>query len=138
MQQNCNKKNIRNTKSKEKVLNILQESTKALALSEISEMLKGDCDRVTVYRILNRLLEEGKAHSIADDNGVMCYAFCKNCEPQIHKHKHVHFQCKKCSELICINEVDIPKISLPESYVITDIKVLATGLCNKCNSNYQS
>ena len=56
--------NPRNTKAKQAVLNEIANSSFALSQPELFERVKGTCDRVTVYRVLDRLVTENKIHKI--------------------------------------------------------------------------
>ncbi len=64
-------KSARNSATKTKIQELIVSSSVALSHSDIQKTLKGLCDRVTIYRILNRLLEEGVIHKIVDVDGVV-------------------------------------------------------------------
>lgn len=123
-------KQIRNTKSKTEILSLINASEVALSHAEIQTALNGLCDRVTIYRVLDRLSEEGIVHKIVNVDGVVKYAICHNCETK-HNHNHVHFSCENCKKVVCIENV-VPKIQLPEKFVIHDYNFVVSGICDNC------
>ncbi|UOE37480.1 MULTISPECIES: Fur family transcriptional regulator [Chryseobacterium] len=123
-------KQIRNTKSKTEILTLINSSEVALSHAEIHTALNGLCDRVTIYRVLDRLSEEGAVHKIVNVDGVVKYAMCHNCETK-HNHDHLHFSCENCKKVVCIENV-VPEIQLPANYVIHDYNFVVSGICPDC------
>jgi Fur family ferric uptake transcriptional regulator len=52
-------KSTRNTTAKTEIQELILTSNVALSHSEIQKSLDGLCDRVTIYRVLERLLKDG-------------------------------------------------------------------------------
>ena len=50
---------MRKTKASTAVLETLLASTHALSHRELQDLLQDTCDRVTIYRVLGRLTDEG-------------------------------------------------------------------------------
>ena len=57
-------KTTRNTTAKTAVLEIFGKSKTALSHTEIYKQIENLCDRVTVYRILDRLVNDDIVHKI--------------------------------------------------------------------------
>jgi Fur family ferric uptake transcriptional regulator len=92
-------------------------------------------DRVTVYRTLQRFIEQGILHSIPDDSGSARYGLCHDtCAPGNHRHNHVHFKCVRCGTIECISDHPVPKIEIP-GYKISEVNLIMNGLCKKCNKS---
>lgn len=121
----------RNTKSKTAILELIKNSDVALSHPEIEERLGGICDRVTIYRVLERLEEEGEIHKIATLEGALKYASCHACTEAYHHDNHIHFCCEKCHSVTCIDEVH-PNFNLPENYRINTVSFTVSGLCPNC------
>lgn len=124
----------RNTPASSAVLNLIQNSAVALSHSEIQEKLEGLCDRVTIYRILDRLTEDGLIHKIANSDASLKYASCSKChhsKSTEHTHNHVHFSCLKCKSVVCLENVQ-PEIKLPNSYKLVEVNFTVTGICPNC------
>ncbi len=124
-------KQSRNTKAKSEILKFLDESDVALSHSELQILLEGLCDRVTIYRVLDRLVEEDLIHKIVNIDGVIKYAKCHHCETVHHKHDHIHFSCTKCQEVSCLDDVKLNFV-LPNHYQIQDVNFMVSGICPKC------
>ena len=82
---------MRNTIAKAKILELINHSEVALSHSEIEKKLtEGLCNRVTIYRVLDRLTEEGHIHRFYQyrRSSEICIA-CHHCDAQ-HHHKSMH------------------------------------------------
>ncbi len=121
----------RNTKAKTKIKELILSSHIALSHSEIQKSLKGLCDRVTIYRVLERLLEEGAIHKIVNLDGVIKFASCQSCS-ETHSHNHIHFSCQKCKSVTCLEDVE-PTYKLPKSYKVSEMNFTLSGLCPNCS-----
>jgi len=127
------KKPQRNTQAKKTILEIVNQSSTALTHLEIQKQTDELCDRVTVYRVLNRLVDEGLVHKIIDLNGVVNFASCKTSCSHKHAHNHVHFSCNQCKEITCVENV-VPELSMPSEYQIDEINITVSGVCPKCKN----
>ncbi len=88
-------KQVRNTHAKTEILNLINDSDVALTHSDIQKRLGDLCNRVTIYRVLERLENEGAIHKIVNVDGVVNFAKCSGkCTHEEHFHNHVHFNCK--------------------------------------------
>ena len=128
-------KQIRNTPTKQFILSLISESGRALSQSEIQEQTEGMCDRVTVYRVLDRLEKEGDIHRVVHLDGVVRYAKCTACDSEghahVHAHHHVHFHCTQCEAVTCLESV-VPEFKLPRAYKLAETNFSVSGLCPKC------
>jgi len=88
-------------------------------------------NKTTVYRILNKLEDDGLLHSFLGKNGHKWYAKCDNCSPTIHHDIHPHFQCKKCGEIRCLSvSFNIPSV---DGYKVDSVNLLMVGECYNCS-----
>lgn len=127
---------LRHTMCREKILDAFLEHEFALAYNNLESQLKHDFDRVTIYRTLKTFLEKGIIHKILDDEGTPKYALCKEkCSSKQHKHEHVHFKCIKCGLTHCIQDLEIPAITLPKGYLPLELNLLVQGICKECNTS---
>lgn len=122
---------IRNTRHKQSVIELLSVTGPALSADDVYERLGDGPNRVTVYRILDRLEKEGIAHRVVGLNGKTYYSLCEHsCGDDGHVHNHAHFQCRNCMEMTCLAiEPHLPK---HRDYLIEDQQVLLIGLCMAC------
>jgi Fur family ferric uptake transcriptional regulator len=110
------------------VLSALLSSDKALSHQEVEEALTGTpVDRVTVYRVLDWLADEGLAHKIADDKRV--YRFSASSETG---EPHAHFKCRNCNGVFCLERVSNFKVRLPRGFKSEEIDLTVKGTCASC------
>lgn len=126
-------KSSRNTAAKTAIIDLISKSPVALSHIEIQNLTAGLCDRVTIYRILDRLVNDDSIHKIATPDGTIKYASCNhNHGSHANVHNHIHFNCEKCLAVTCLDSV-VPAFSLPGNYKIRNINFTVTGLCPNCN-----
>jgi Fur family ferric uptake transcriptional regulator len=121
----------RNTKSTTEVLSIFNNSITALSHEMLQEKLNTKIDRVTIYRILSRFIEDGVIHEIIADDGKKYFALCDNCEGKHHHHNHFHFRCLTCGDVECLKEE--VNVNLPQGYKAVTFNGLVSGYCLNCN-----
>lgn len=107
----------------------------ALSHADLEKALGNSYDRVTIYRTLYSFEEKGLIHSINDVSGAGKFALCKNdsCSEHRHQDNHIHFTCRSCSQTYCLNDVDIPQLTLPQGYMADRLHFSAEGTCIGCS-----
>ena len=121
----------RNTPAKNTILSILKSADTALSQDMIESNVKGEMDRVTIYRVLNSFCEDGITHKILADDGKYYFALCLTCKDGQHQHDPFHFRCLACQKVECLDES--VSVSLPEGYVQKSITSWITGYCRACS-----
>lgn len=121
----------RNTPARVAVLEILEKASSALSQDMIEERLELETDRVTIYRLLNRFVEDGITHKIIAADGKSYFALCQTCNHTAHYHDHFHFNCSKCGKIECLK--DEIKIQLPSGYQFQNMNCIVNGICANCN-----
>ena len=125
-------KQVRSTAAKQHIREILTKSGTAMSQPEILEHSEGVCDRVTIYRVLDRLLHEGEIHRTVGMDGITRYASCRQCDHDHgHQHDHLHFSCEVCGEVTCLEKV-IPVLKLPRGYQAREASYMISGICPDC------
>lgn len=120
------------TESRKKILNLFINMHGALAHGDIERKAGEKFDRVTVYRTLQTFVEKGIIHTIPTTDNSVRYALCKDCTEGHHHDNHVHFICTNCGTTLCLEDVLIPEIRLPKGFTLSEIEVVAKGVCNDC------
>ena len=126
-------KQTRNTAAKTEILKLISQSTVALSHSEIQNNLDGLCDRVTIYRVLDRLVEEDLVHKVVNIDGGVKYASYNHKEAVHHSHNHIHFSCQECQTVTCLEDVK-PSFELPKRYQVKEVNFTVSGICPECSS----
>ncbi|NOQ71518.1 MAG: Fur family transcriptional regulator [Crocinitomix sp.] len=124
-------KKLSKTPFRKEVLAIFCQHENAIPLSTIEKALEG-YNRITLYRTIKIFLEKGIIHEITISGEESNYAICRDCDQVTHNHQHVHFKCKQCSTIFCVEVDPFPAIVLP-GYQIDQLEIQATGLCVECN-----
>lgn len=121
----------RMTRPRIMVLAVLLEAERALTHTDVESRLPRatDVDRVTIYRVLEWLTEQGLAHKIAGDDRVWRF----NAAAHAHEGPHAHFQCSDCGKVICLDEAQArPAVKLPTGYKQQQVELTIKGLCAQC------
>lgn len=123
---------IRKTKSVKAILHQFEQTSDAISVVDLVERVRQDMNKTTVYRILERLEDDGSLHSFIGKDGLRWYAKCRGCSSEEHVDSHPHFQCRDCGKTECLTlDVSIP--SLP-GHKIDSASLLLIGQCEKCLS----
>ena len=118
------------TRGRIAVLATLLESKRALTHHEVESKLdrQHDIDRVTVYRVLEWLTENGLAHRLSGDDRVWRFTARRD-----HDGDHPHFKCMGCGEMICLaNGFQLPRITVPSGYKGDTVEITVKGHCPNC------
>lgn len=123
---------IRKTLSIDLILNEINSSSGALSVVELVKRLQNKINKTTIYRVLEKLEDDGVLHSFLDNSGLKWYAKCRGCSKVVHHDVHPHFQCKSCGTIQCLEtQIHIPEIP---HYSISHSQILLQGVCKLCNS----
>jgi len=121
----------RATPARIRVLRLLREAPTPLSHAEIETRL-GEMllDRVTLYRVLDWLVESGLAHKSADASRVYRFSAAS-----IGEHStHVHFRCELCGGVYCL-DASLPVVpELPPGFSLTRADFDLRGTCANCSA----
>ncbi len=124
---------VRQTKSVRIILDRFENHTEALSVVDLVKDLGDVMNKTTIYRILDRLDEDGVLHSFLGKDGMKWYAKCQSCSAHEHHDVHPHFQCKSCGKTECLSiEVTIPAITNKH---VESAQVLILGECDACHQD---
>ncbi|MDO5725433.1 MAG: transcriptional repressor [Tissierellia bacterium] len=125
------KHNLKFSKPREAIYNLLYESKIALTADDISDLLRNDSsiNLSTIYRTLNAFVECNLAEKTIMQNQIAYYEIVKE------EHKH-YFLCEVCDELTPLNECPIHDLenSLAKEFgfKINSHTLEFTGICKNC------
>lgn len=117
------------TPARAAVFALLRDSARALSHQEIESGLgrANALDRVTVYRVLDWLVEQGLAHKVAGLDRVWRFSIVREAHD-----RHAHFQCVGCGEVVCLADVAPRRVTLPRGFRSERVDVTVKGRCAKC------
>lgn len=135
---------LKPTKARIAVLNTIAEASNALSHTEIIESLSTtkEFDRVTIYRVLDWLTENGLVHKISGDNRAWKFhisqpRYTSTTSRQIpsllDNHHHAHLHCQRCGKIICVHALE-PHFAADvlKQYQVTAIDINIKGVCSDC------
>ena len=119
----------RATPARIRVLQLLRETPGALNHNQIEQALgESALDRVTLYRVLDWLVENGLAHKSADANRVFRFSVAAESEHA----KHVHFCCDSCGKVFCLDQAPPSPPAMPDGFSLSRADFDLRGCCASC------
>ncbi len=127
-------KKLRLTTFRKEVLEVFASTTNAISIADIEAKLK-QFDRITLYRTIKSFIEKGLIHEIVMPGDIKKLALCPDeCSSVNHLHtaQHIHFRCKMCENIFCLDLHEFPEINIPQ-FKVDSIEIQGTGICNTCS-----
>ena len=128
--------NTKNTKQRSIIIKMLQQDKNHPTIKELYKSIKEkypNIGQATVYRNINKLLDDGKIVKIKTSTNIDHYD--GNIIP------HYHLECKKCHRIIDIYDSKYDKtiknIEREYSIKIDQASILFDGICDRCNEEVQ-
>ena len=119
----------RATPARISVLQILRNAPAALTHHDIERALGvAVLDRVTLYRVLDWLVDAGLAHKSTDVRGVFRFSVAAAGEHQAH----THFRCDFCGRVFCLDAPPPTPPRLPAGFSLSRIDLDLRGCCAHC------
>ena len=87
--------------------------------------------RSTLFRTLTVFSEAHLLHNVDDGSGSQKYCVCHHDDTR-HCTGHVHLTCRVCHQTICLANVKIPQVPLPEGFMVEESEYVVKGVCPKC------
>jgi Fur family ferric uptake transcriptional regulator len=122
------------TKNRVRVLEVIGGNNFPLSAGDIYKTLSRNdaIDRVTVYRILDLLVDRGLIERLSTGGRAFHYGLA----PNDYHQSHPHFYCKNCGQMACLNPESLPVDFGPLSKTfpgrIDRIEVRVDGICRNC------
>lgn len=116
------------------VLEVIGGSGCPLSASEISVILERTLtiNRVTVYRILDLLVEHNILERLSTGGRAAYYGLA----PNEHHAAHAHFYCSRCGQMDCLRpetlSVDANLLKKTFSGEISRVEIRVDGICKNC------
>ncbi|MFP5406155.1 MAG: Fur family transcriptional regulator, partial [Gammaproteobacteria bacterium] len=127
----------RMTAPRARVLAELLRAGEALTHLDLQRRVEHDADsidRVTLYRVLDWLADNGLAHRVAGPDRVFRFSVHSTAVP------HEHFRCLRCDRMYCMKEADGLERSvrqmLPDGFTGEQVEVMVCGLCADCAARH--
>ena len=137
------------TGARVKVLAVLMEADEALTHTEVQRRLEQGngpelLDRVTLYRVLEWLVDAGLAHRVAGVDRVWRFSAHGDAGDPVKApgHGHGHFKCRDCDRMFCMDST--PRLAeavqdmLPAGFAGDALELTVVGRCAECAARLPS
>jgi Fur family transcriptional regulator, ferric uptake regulator len=122
------------TENRLMVLSVVGNNSYPLSAGDIYRTLErsSSINRVTVYRILDLLVDRGIVDRISTGGRAFYYGLA----PNDHHRPHPHFYCTRCGQMDCLNPESLPIHTdafwktFPGK--ISKVEVRVDGVCKNC------
>lgn len=114
------------------VYRCILEAASPVSLSDIETSLD-TVDKSTISRTLSTFRNRHLIHALNDGSGSVKYEACKSPGTHNHDDVHVHFHCNECGDTICLHQIPVPAVDLPDGYVAEETNYVISGKCHKCS-----
>ena len=122
---------MRNTKQRECVLNFINNVYTHPTANDVYMEVKKEIPNIslgTVYRLLNKLVEEGKIKRIKMLDNIDRFDHIDDF--------HAHFLCQKCNNVYDLSSFDDFKISIND-HLVVDYEINLKGICRDCKKGME-
>jgi Fur family ferric uptake transcriptional regulator len=125
---------LEHTPNRHRILEVIGNHGSPLSAQQIFDTfsLTDDINRVTVYRILDLLVEKGLVERISGGGRSFVYGLA----PNENHPAHPHFYCKCCGSLECLTprslNVDLQPMQKSFPGLIENVEVRVDGVCENC------
>ena len=126
--------NLDPTTNRLHILEVIGNNRFPLSAGDIFKTLErtSSINRVTVYRILDLLVDGGVVERISTGGRAFYYGLA----PNDHHEPHPHFYCKRCGQMDCLNprSLDVNTDPLWKTFPgqIDSIEIRVDGICKNC------
>ena len=127
------RQNYYHTKQKDIILNKIKKKKSEFTVKEIYSDIDKKIGLTTIYRLIDKLVQEGKLHKYIGDDNITYYQYLEECSEE----NHFYLKCDKCGLLIhvdcdCINELS-QHIVKEHKFKPTKDNFIIHGICDKCS-----
>lgn len=125
---------LSSTKNRLTVLEVVGNNNSPLNTRQIYATLvrNNEINRVTVYRILDLLVEKGILERLSGGGRSFYYGLA----PNDHHRPHPHFYCTNCGNIECLNPeslfLDVAPLERTYPGMIQSVAVRVDGVCKNC------
>jgi Fe2+ or Zn2+ uptake regulation protein len=122
---------LRHTPQREAILPVLEHAHRPLTVEEIRARMGQRPGLPTVYRNLERFVQEGRAESLQRPDPTMCFVRCRS------PHHH-HLSCEVCGRMVevelCGLEPSLEGMERSTGFHITRHQLNVSGVCPDCRA----
>lgn len=120
------------TKQKDKILEIIKQKHHEFTIKDIYEEIKDEVGLTTIYRLVEKLVNEGLLNKSIGKDNITYYQYLNKC----NKENHFYLKCQTCGNLThidcdCIKELQ-NHIYKNHKFTPNKDHIIIEGICAKC------
>lgn len=124
-----------NTKQKDIIINVIKHEKQEFTINDIYNQVKDKAGLTTIYRLVDKMVEEGKLSKYIGKDNTTYYQYLIEC----NEDNHFYLKCNKCGKMIhidcdCIEDLS-SHISKKHKFILSKKNIIINGVCEKCTSN---
>lgn len=121
-----------NTKQKDLLLSVIRNNSCEFSVKDIYEKVKDSMGLTTVYRFIDKLVEEGMLNKTIGEDNTTYYQYLEECDCL----NHFYLKCTSCGEMIhvdceCIDDLST-HILKHHKFRASREHIIINGTCFKC------
>ena len=121
-----------NTKQKDIILRVIKEQQHEFTIKEIYNNLKHVAGLTTIYRFVDKLVEDGRLDKYIGKDNTTYYHYLEKCD----EHNHFYLKCELCGDMIhidcdCIEDLS-NHIMKNHKFKLNKEHIIINGFCEKC------
>lgn len=122
-----------NTKQKDIILDIIKKEKKEFTVKDIYDKVKNKTGLTTVYRLVDKLVDEGRLSKNISKDNVTYYQYLEECNHD----NHFYLKCESCGNMIhvdcdCIGDLT-KHIFNEHKFNLSHDHIIINGLCSNCS-----
>ena len=121
-----------NTKQKDLIINEIKKSNRSFTIKDIHNKLKDSVGLTTIYRVIDKLVDDGMINKYIDKDNITYYEYLEEC----NCHNHFYLKCDKCGTM---EHVDCDCIEDLSKHIVDEHKfllnrehIIIKGICKEC------
>lgn len=107
----------------------LEKAGSPLSLLELEARVES-IDKSNIFRTLNTFRKAHLVHVLEGE--VVRYELCHSTHEDHDDDLHVHFYCVLCHKTICLEDIPVPPVKVPQGYRPQALSYLVKGVCPQC------
>ncbi|MBR1678126.1 MAG: transcriptional repressor [Bacteroidales bacterium] len=109
----------------------LSGAGRPMSMTELEERLE-TIDKSSVFRTLTLFRDAHLVHVLEDAGDGVRYELCHSHHDDEDDDVHVHFYCEKCHRTLCLENIPVPHVCVPEGFESHTVSYLLKGICPDC------
>ena len=125
-----------NTRQRDIILNAIKNQKKEFTIKDIYNQMKDKAGLTTIYRLVDKLVEDGKLSKYIGNFNTTYYQYLEECNEE----NHFYLKCEHCGDIVhidcdCIEHLS-NHLSKKHKFKLNKKQIIMNGVCNKCTGEY--